>query len=748
MRSYLNMVRVLVSTLLAVALLPALSSGAGAQGSDVEAFQSAFAAVQSSSPQAGPLAGTLPMDQTTATSDAAGVALTDVVATVGFVVPNVPAATVWNVSVSVRNVDGNGMQFILTSVGKWVYIGSGVANGEGVVIPPAGSLLTLQVVASGPTAYFGVSGEYVATVDLAVPSAAGDVLIDASLVSGLPPVSGTIDYANFTVWQLAAGGVVPSATQAPSEAADETRFNELILAAASQPVVFGPESQLLEHSSSSVAFLASNSSVTNFAASLKCLAPPPGANEGWDCGFGFRDVRTSGAYYLVGYFSNGNWFLSSGIDDILQQGEGLPIVTAPGDSITLNLIVVDGVGYIGVNGAFVATLDVSTKPGPGEVAVASGFISATTIDGGGINFEDFTVWSLDNLGESTTSVIPEPTSEPGITGGLLGGVEGNTYVSPTYGFQLTWDAAIWSVTTDESETGRDYLALSNDAGVFVDLIGEPFADPAASCFDFVASTYLQGAAYSNVRTTEDPVSVVPGVWDTTGIILMTYTDTSSGSAVELVNYVSCSVLPQQNAVVSLEQAVGLASFAPQIGAMDSLRQGFQMPTGQNQTTTAGTNPEAPGPSNGYTSPTFGYSLTWDDAWTIEEETTGPSGDLLSLSNGPVLSQLLGEVVTAGYADTCFDWLVDYYVNNPDYTSVQGVPDQTSMVPGVWDQTGLMGMALVATSDGSPRPLINYVSCSFVPGQNAVVSLEQFIEPADAVTQIPNMDALRAGFSID
>ncbi len=747
MRSYPNMTRVLVSVLLAAIMLSGLPGGAVAQGSDAEAFQGAFAAVQSSSPQAGPLAGTLPMDQTTATSDAAGVALIDVVTTVDFVVPNVPASTVWNVSVSVRNVDGNGMQFILTSVGKWVYIGSGVADGEGVVIPPAGSLVTLQVVATGPTAYFGVNGEYVATVDLAVPSAAGDVLIDASLVSGLPPGSGTIEYANFTVWQFAAGGVVPQETQEPFEVADEMRFNELILTAASQPVVFGPQSQFLEHSSSSVAFLTSNTAVTNFATSLKCLAPALGTNEGWDCGFGFRDVRTSGAYFLVGYLSNGNWFLSSGIDNILQQGEGLPLVTAPGDSITLNLIVVDGVGYFGVNGSYVATLDVSTKPVPGDVAVASGFIGATTIEGGGINFEGFTVWSLDNLGASTT-IVPEPTSEPGVAGGQLGGVQGNMYISPSYGYQLTWDPAIWSVTSDETETDRDYLALSNEGGVFVDLIGEPFSNPAASCFDFVASTYLQGAAYSNVQTTVDPVSAVPGVWDTTGIIVMTYTDASSGSTVDLVNYVACSVLPQQSAVVSLEQVVGLALFAPQIGAMDSLRQGFQLASDQNQTTTTGTAPEVPGASNGYTSPTYGYSLTWDDSWTIREETTGASGDLLSLTNGPVLSQLLGEVVTAGYAGTCFDWLVDYYVNNPDYTSVQGVPDQTTMVPGVWEQTGLMGMALVATSDGSPRPLINYVSCSFVPGQNAVVSLEQFIDPGDAVTQIPNMDALRAGFSID
>ena len=67
------------------------------------------------------------------------------------------------------------------------------------------------------------------------------------------------------------------------------------------------------------------------------------------------------------------------------------------------------------------------------------------------------------------------------------------------------------------------------------------------------------------------------------------------------------------------------------------------------------------------------------------------------------------------------------------------------MPGVWDYTGAIAMTDLESSTNAER--INYVACSEIPGQTAIVSLEQFVFPIDAPGQLGAMDALRESFSL-
>lgn len=354
----------------------------------------------------------------------------------------------------------------------------------------------------------------------------------------------------------------------------------------------------------------------------------------------------------------------------------------------------------------------------------------------------------------TIGDAPEPPAEPGI----VSGVSGNSYTSPSFGYGLTWSDA-WVVTAEETDTRGDYLGLENEAGIFADLIGERFPADSGNCFDYIVGYYTDHEDYTSVVGTMDSVSAAPGLWDFTGQVTATSTS-SSGSTLDLLNYISCSHVPGQLAIVSLEQVVLPETFAELQPEMDALRQGFAVsasgqltPVDSTPTAVVTVSPVATetGTTTGgvsavsettYTSPTYGYRLSWDPAWTVDQESADATQDYLSLTNGPVYAELLSEAWDPTQGN-CFEWIVSFYESNSEYTDVRASLDAVSAVPGAWDMTG--AIAMTRTSGSGER--INYVSCSVLPGQDVVVSLEQFVNPINAPGQLAAMDALREGFSI-
>ena len=139
--------------------------------------------------------------------------------------------------------------------------------------------------------------------------------------------------------------------------------------------------------------------------------------------------------------------------------------------------------------------------GPGSVAAVIGFFNETFVPGGETPYEDFIVWNFDQgaATPSETAVVGVPTTAPTValppvdtptpavglptetpiaglptetpavglptetpiagttavveptTAAGTTSVVGNTYTSPTFGYQLTWDPT-WSVVTERRKT--------------------------------------------------------------------------------------------------------------------------------------------------------------------------------------------------------------------------------------------------------------------------------------------------------
>lgn len=345
-------------------------------------------------------------------------------------------------------------------------------------------------------------------------------------------------------------------------------------------------------------------------------------------------------------------------------------------------------------------------------------------------------------------------------------VTGTSYISPTFGYGLTWDAS-WTVNSEASDSQGDYLGLDHPDRIFADLIGEIPSQVTANCFDYIAAFYANHDDYRNVVATPDAASAVPGVWDFTGVITLTSTP-ASGGEIELVIYLSCSHIPGQDAIVSLEQSVFTEDFDLLKPEMDALRQGFVMSAtgqtpapGQGQvestavavptvtpvatvtaTITGGTTGASGVSGMSYVSPTYGYRLSWDATWTVDAESTENGTDYLALTNGRVTAELISESWDP-LIGNCFEWIVDFY--ELKYDNVRASQDAVSAVPGVWEITG--AIAITDPDATTNAEQINYVACSALPDQNVVVSLEQFVYPIDAPGQLSAMDALRASFSL-
>lgn len=758
--------------------------------SDAQILAAYIGRVEGTTPLAGPDAGTLELDGGSGSSHSLVAGIADQLIHVEFVAPVIQPDEVWAVALAFRISANDFHYFILWSDGGWSFApgkGGPIATGTGLSAMEAGSLITVDIAAVGPAGYTGVNGEYLTTLDLSTLLDPGDVTISANLIGSFDETDEPLSFTNLTVWALSAMAVpvsdsspaaavpapsptlavaapsptpsVPAPTPTSAEPAaspldDEATFNSLRQSTLSRPIIFGPISDELPHQAGALAYYSTGVMVTDFAARVECIAPISVSEGFWDCGIGFRDTE-SGLHHLVAYVSDGYWFHGTGPGETLLSGTDAPTSPSAGNKVTLELFVVGAKGYFGIDGKFLAMLDLSRMPGPGSVDLVSGIFTDTTIEGGSLPFDDFVIWSLDQPGTepspppavtSPTPTITGAASPTGLAEGFAG-VDGTTYVSPQYGYSLSWNDT-WSVDDSTSEESRDYLRLSNGV-VLVDLIGEPWDPNFGTCFDWIVDYYEQNESYSNIQFATDTVSMYPGVWEITGILTVTYTDPNDGSVTNYIDYAACTPLAGQDVIVSLEQFVTIEDFREQAAAMDDLRGSF-VPNidvvAQPITPTATAGQASNVSGNTYTSPLFGYSLTWDDTWSVVTEDSSDGFDFLRIESDTLVADLYGSA-GGNTPDQCIDDLLAYYQGDPQYTNVQFVPDDLGnpMVDSAAGFTSALISYTTTGDDGLPLDSFDYATCVALPDQGALAILEIYMRPSDFVLHQDAIESLIAGF---
>ena len=173
-----------------------------------------------------------------------------------------------------------------------------------------------------------------------------------------------------------------------------------------------------------------------------------------------------------------------------------------------------------------------------------------------------TLAPLPTAAPATPTPTPSPSPEP---------QPDSMYVSPTYGYGLSWDVT-WKIVGEWSEGGVDFLGLESDS-LIANLYGEPWDPTFGSCFDWYVNFYANSPEYSNVVGAPEPAAADGSI---RGVVSLVYAD-PGGSSVDLRFHVICApVAGNPDAVVTLEQFVSVADEPGQLDAIAELQAGFSL----------------------------------------------------------------------------------------------------------------------------------------------------------------------------
>jgi hypothetical protein len=138
--------------------------------------------------------------------------------------------------------------------------------------------------------------------------------------------------------------------------------------------------------------------VADFSATATFVNPRDPSEIPWDIGIAFH-VNLEQQLTLQGVYldSGGSWYYTDVLQGGIQQSGAAPTFDpSPGGVNTLDLIVDGGTALFGVNGAFVARIELPGSSS-GDVMAATNFHVGNVVEGREITFRNFQVWEAPDL---------------------------------------------------------------------------------------------------------------------------------------------------------------------------------------------------------------------------------------------------------------------------------------------------------------------------------------------------------------
>lgn len=222
----------------------------------------------------------------------------------------------------------------------------------------------LMLAAIGERGYFFLNGRFVAILDLANSTTAGDLAVATGFYADSEQPGASTIYTDFTVW--------------PADP------------------VFGPTSGEMEHIDDGfVKDFPAEVDIYNFIATAEFGAPYTTSEGSWDVGFTFRDAATDDQFWFI-VESSSDWsFIDRHEDDDNFLDEGTAASFDSDDATNqLRLIALDDNGYVFINDVLTAELDLSNRAHSGDISVVTTFFLGNEIEGSQTTFSDFTIWEL------------------------------------------------------------------------------------------------------------------------------------------------------------------------------------------------------------------------------------------------------------------------------------------------------------------------------------------------------------------
>lgn len=280
----------------------------------------------------------------------------------------------WDFGVTFRQLDVNEeLRLVIRSDGSWNLNDRSGDDDNFVQEGDIAALLhmdaddsnTLTLLALGETGLFWVNGRFADTLDLSGNTASGDLAIGTGFYTSDMQAGAVTTYEEFAVWPLT--------------------------------VSAGPLSGEMEHVDDDFIKTAyADTAVADFLARA-AFTNPYGTDTGsWDFGFAFREMSGGNQYWLI-IDSDGAWSLVNRVDDedeFVQEGRVENLNTGANESNDLLLVAQNERGYLLLNGAFIAELDLAARLDAGDFAAVTAFFFGNEIPGNSTGYDELTVWEL------------------------------------------------------------------------------------------------------------------------------------------------------------------------------------------------------------------------------------------------------------------------------------------------------------------------------------------------------------------
>ncbi|MEA2594321.1 MAG: hypothetical protein QOF01_790 [Thermomicrobiales bacterium] len=265
-------------------------------------------------------------------------------------------------------------------------------------------------------------------------------------------------------------------------------------------------------------------------------------------------------------------------------------------------------------------------------------------------------------------------------------------------------------------------------------IGTDLAVPAGPTFAFVARMTFPSENFPTNRTFSGPVG---------------YSPESGSLGINVSSAASTLLVPGSWVVVNGNEPHGVSGSGGEPAT--ALVAGL-VATGESVAPTV-TVPPPPTVTTGvqgstYRSPTYGYSVSWDDTWTVAAETSADGSDLLQLNNGvsDVYFQSYGNYT--GDPAACVASIAEQFPTRPGWSNVE--PMRTAggdPIAGGETTRAYAVYTFSYTVDAATTDYVEYLECrALVPGQSVLVVTQ--IAPRDAYPeQVESMRALLDGLVV-
>ncbi len=208
-----------------------------------------------------------------------------------------------------------------------------------------------------------------------------------------------LNYEGLTVWSLDKRQRMDTsrsraAAQQESPEADRRAFSKALEAVAGSEPICGPRSGAMplgepghiNHADCDIA-------VADFVAHVVVRQSEFDPDKSWDFGLAFR-VRDGESQYRLNVESTRHWYLLAGTAAPIATGPLPDLPLEPDTPIAVDLVVHGDSGYFGIDGEFVARLDLALLQNEGPVELVSGLFQENVSTSAKLQYQDFTVIPL------------------------------------------------------------------------------------------------------------------------------------------------------------------------------------------------------------------------------------------------------------------------------------------------------------------------------------------------------------------